>query len=498
MVKKLLKESGNLNRSPEESAKVASKTMNLSLDGTPISKKIEKIVDDILAGNTKKYHNSSLAKDKKLSENTDLTEKEVLDEPLKTEGENEIQKTVTEMEKEDEIEENTNDGNFPVEMEEDDELTLDDISFEDEPEVATSEEPKEEAEDIDLSITDDPAGTTKENENEFESLPDFKPEMEETPDIPNFTEKEKEKVKAEPEPEPEPEMPEFPADGEETEEKPEETEEKPKEEMEGNFSANIPESEVTDDELKTQVDEYETEACEIKEKVAKMMEKIDNEIMDEALKESLVIMFEMYASAKAKAMAVKKANTILNKMDGYMRGVVKEFVEVNSQKINESINASKKIELFESINHSINKIYGENSFEDSYKTENVLTNVIALQKKQNDSLKKQISEAKMKNEQLQAKLYFMAETKDLTDLERVRLSKLVESFGSFKGLEDFTKKFKVLKENFTAKPLSESKKASPKKFESLNENNIEKTLKSKEVITEGNKVDVSKYAKFLG
>lgn len=487
--KKLLKESGNLNRTPQESVKVASKAMSTSTDGTPISKKIGKIVDDILAGKTKSYHNSSLAKDKKLAENANLRKNDLLASEAEdnfTEAEEceekDMKETLDDMNTEDEYEDFS--GQFEMEANDDLDISaLDDIKFED-----------EEGEEIDVDIDDERAGDYEVDEDEF---PDFSPEL---------TEKEKSKKddeEEEVEPEEEIDLKISDDDDEEEEEEPDPEPEidsdEDMEEMEGNFSVNIPESEddELDPDLKDKADEFETEAEEIKEKVANMMEKIDESIMDANLKESIVIMFEMYANAKAKAIATRKTNTILSNVDNYMTTMVEKFVKVNGKKINESINTSKKLALYEKMQHAIEKIYGQDVLTESYKTENILTNVIALQKKEMAKMERKLNEAKLANEQLQSKIIFIEETKNLSELDKKRLAIIMENYGHFNNVSDFKKKLNIVLENFSVSSKKQAVKKTPEKFSQLTEEKIQRAISKKETLTESEKVDASKYAQFL-
>ena len=236
------------------------------------------------------------------------------------------------------------------------------------------------------------------------------------------------------------------------------------------------------DKDKEEVDGYMKEAEEFKKNFENELKGIEESVMPKNVKEKIGIIFEMAVKAKANAEAKKKTATVINKVNDYMKYIVKEYVQTKNAEIKEAIDASKKVELYENFKGLVENLYGSkatSNINEAKKTQDFLVNSISEQKKLTEALEQKLNEANEKVREMECVLLFTEATKAMTVTDKDRIADFVSTF-EFKNVADFKSKLSIVMEQF--KSLKNENKVAPKKINKIDENKIKAAIKNKKEV----------------
>lgn len=492
------KNTKNLNRSPEESVKEASKNMETSV-APGVNKEIASTVQAILDGKTKTMVHSDIAKEKKVKENQEyLDEKELI---LGGDGAGNQNPRVEDptakgkqkpalQENEDELDESESNVTDQIPTVNDFKTKADKGTLSTKKPLSEDEEIETEEDEIENDLKEMGYNTISEMDEEDEiDLSEVGYEDDDDDELEldiqgNFSENEEENE----------------IEGEFSMEEP--MEEPMELDVDVDVSSDVPQmddeievGEMSYDELsdgdREEIDLSMEESEKIKQELTDELSSISESVLPSPLKDKIQVLFEMYATQKANIISKKKVANVINKTNDYMQYVVEEFMKEKESQINEAIESAKKIEMYENIENLAKSLFKKDykSLNESKETENYLINTIKTLKEDKDILNNQIKDLRESNEKLQCKVIFNENTKKLTMSEKERVASLLETF-EYSNSTDFENKLKIVVEQFKYMDRKGSKKLEEKK-------NLERKIKGKK-LTESVIVDDENGKGFYG
>ena len=516
----------SINRTPEESVKVAQERMNTKIE-KGVNKEIKGIVDDIMSGNLKKAMSSDIGKKIGIKENaepeaTELEEKELILGGQKVDdgaGNKVVKNNIEDVtkttkapvvmgESEDTTKLVNNVHNFkgadnskPMngekigkitenELEGDDndplkiESGLNDLGY------GTDENP-EAVQDISSQVSEMSYGISEEDNDLDLSSILGEEDDENGEEAPVEAPENGEEAPVEAPIEAPIEAPvdgEIPADPE-TPEAPESDDTETGEEApeidieEMNYDA-------LNDKDKGKVDLDIKEMDDMKTMIGSELDKVGDAAMPKELKEKLEIWFEMYSDKKASIIARKKTATLVEKINRHLANVVKDYVKEKDAEIKEAIDSVKKENLYNQMTSLVEATFGTKVSDvmEAKKTENFLINVISEMKKETERLERVIVEDANKLDELKCKIIFNEATTNMVFTEKQRIASFLEKF-NHTDPADFGQKLKLVIEQFNALKANGTvvKTVETKKTANITESKLEGAVK-KQVINEGKNV----------